>query len=75
MQTEYDFVWPQPQSLIQTSDQVSPSQAQTSSQGSSDPLKASSTLSVSQHLHTRTPYSQHPKQNKTPKKARFVLLS
>ncbi|XP_015242112.1 PREDICTED: rab effector MyRIP-like isoform X2 [Cyprinodon variegatus] len=36
MQTEYDFVWPQPQSLIQTSELPSPSQPHTSSQ---DPLK------------------------------------
>ncbi|KAM4543742.1 rab effector MyRIP isoform 2-T3 [Fundulus diaphanus] len=36
MQTEYDFVWPQPQSVIQTSELPSPSQPHTSSQ---DPLK------------------------------------
>ncbi|XP_016524839.1 rab effector MyRIP isoform X4 [Poecilia formosa] len=36
MQTEYDFVWPQPQSLVQTSELPSPSQPHTSSQ---DPLK------------------------------------
>ncbi|KAM7369998.1 hypothetical protein PAMP_011285 [Pampus punctatissimus] len=39
MQTEYDFVWPQPQSLIQPSDLPSPSQPQASSQGPEDPLK------------------------------------
>ncbi|XP_051910393.1 rab effector MyRIP isoform X1 [Hippocampus zosterae] len=54
MQTEYDFVWPQPQSLIQTSDQVSSSQAQPSSRGSSDPLKASSTLSRSRSAFSLT---------------------
>ncbi|XP_047204910.1 rab effector MyRIP isoform X1 [Girardinichthys multiradiatus] len=32
MQTEYDFVWPQPQSLIQTGELPSPSQPHTSSQ-------------------------------------------
>ncbi|XP_027861257.1 rab effector MyRIP isoform X2 [Xiphophorus couchianus] len=36
MQTEYDFVWPQPQSLVQTGELPSPSQPHTSSQ---DPLK------------------------------------
>ncbi|XP_077365667.1 rab effector MyRIP-like isoform X2 [Festucalex cinctus] len=54
MQTEYDFVWSQPQSVIQTSDQASPSQPQTSSQGSSDPLKASSTLSRSRSAFSLT---------------------
>ncbi|XP_077410874.1 rab effector MyRIP isoform X2 [Vanacampus margaritifer] len=54
MQTEYDFVWPQPQSLIQTSDQASQSQPQTSSQGSSDPLKASSSLSRSRSAFSLT---------------------
>lgn len=43
MQTEYDFVWPLPQSLIQTSELPSPSQPQTS-QGQQDPLKASYSL-------------------------------
>ncbi|KAM9712202.1 rab effector MyRIP isoform 2-T2 [Menidia menidia] len=41
MQTEYDFVWPQPQSLIQPSELPSPSQPHTSSQ---DPLKTSYSL-------------------------------
>ncbi|XP_057680316.1 rab effector MyRIP isoform X2 [Corythoichthys intestinalis] len=54
MQTEYDFVWPQSQSLIQTSDQASPSQPQTSSQGSSDPLKTSSALSRSRSAFSLT---------------------
>ncbi|XP_054893803.1 rab effector MyRIP isoform X4 [Poeciliopsis prolifica] len=36
MQTEYDFVWPQSQSLVQTVELPSPSQPHTSSQ---DPLK------------------------------------
>ncbi|XP_008436820.1 rab effector MyRIP isoform X3 [Poecilia reticulata] len=36
MQTEYDFVWPQPQSLVQSGELPSPSQPHTSSQ---DPLK------------------------------------
>ncbi|KAM4533556.1 rab effector MyRIP isoform 2-T2 [Odontesthes bonariensis] len=41
MQTEYDFVWPQPQSLIQPGELPSPSQPHTSSQ---DPLKTSYSL-------------------------------
>ncbi|XP_070784453.1 rab effector MyRIP [Enoplosus armatus] len=44
MQTEYDFVWPQPQSLIQPSELPSPSQPQVSSQGPQDPLKTSYSL-------------------------------
>ncbi|KAJ0059539.1 hypothetical protein NL108_001896, partial [Boleophthalmus pectinirostris] len=40
MQTEYDTAWPQPQSLIQTSELPSPSLPQTSSQGPQDPLRA-----------------------------------
>ncbi|KAM7390592.1 hypothetical protein PAMA_008660 [Pampus argenteus] len=44
MQTEYDFVWPQPQSLIQPSEHPSPSQPQASSQGPEDPLKTSYSL-------------------------------
>lgn len=47
MQTEYDFVWPQTQSLIQTSELPSPSQPQASSQGPQDPLKTSYSLWVS----------------------------
>ncbi|KAF7661767.1 hypothetical protein LDENG_00253560 [Lucifuga dentata] len=41
MQTEYDFVWPQPQCQfqIQPSELNSPSQPQASSQGLQDPLK------------------------------------
>ncbi|XP_061522917.1 rab effector MyRIP isoform X3 [Phycodurus eques] len=54
MQTEYDLVWPQPQSLIQTSEQASPSQPQTSSQGPSDPLKASFSLSRSRSAFSLT---------------------
>ncbi|XP_077591989.1 rab effector MyRIP [Stigmatopora nigra] len=54
MQTEYDFVWPQSQSLNQTSDQTSPSHPQTSSQGSSDPLKTSFTLSRSRSAFSLT---------------------
>ncbi|KAM9774610.1 rab effector MyRIP isoform 1-T1 [Syngnathus typhle] len=54
MQTEYDFVWPPPQSLTQTSDQVSPSRAQTSSQGSSERLKTSFTLSRSRSAFSLT---------------------
>ncbi|XP_041824563.1 rab effector MyRIP isoform X2 [Melanotaenia boesemani] len=41
MQTEYDLVWPQPQSHIQPSELPSPSQPHTSSQ---DPLKTSYSL-------------------------------
>ncbi|XP_044033062.1 rab effector MyRIP isoform X1 [Siniperca chuatsi] len=44
MQTEYEFVWPQPQSLIQPSELPSPSQPQASSQGPQDPLKTSYSL-------------------------------
>ncbi|XP_059182769.1 rab effector MyRIP [Centropristis striata] len=44
MQTEYDFVWPQPQSLIQPSELPSPSQPQASSQGPQDPHKTSYSL-------------------------------
>ncbi|XP_008293757.1 rab effector MyRIP [Stegastes partitus] len=44
MQTEYDFVWPQPQSLIQPSELSSPSQPHASSQGPQDPLKTSYSL-------------------------------
>ncbi|XP_018548635.1 rab effector MyRIP isoform X2 [Lates calcarifer] len=44
MQTEYDFVWPQPQPLIQSSELPSPSQPHSSSQGPQDPLKSSSSL-------------------------------
>lgn len=52
MQTEYDFVWPQPQSLIQPSELPSPSQPQASSQGPQDPLKTSYSLWVSPCLHS-----------------------
>ncbi|XP_047185913.1 rab effector MyRIP isoform X2 [Scophthalmus maximus] len=44
MQTEYDFVWPQPQSLIQPGEPPSPSQPHTSAQGPQDPLKTSYSL-------------------------------
>ncbi|XP_054478960.1 rab effector MyRIP isoform X2 [Anoplopoma fimbria] len=44
MQTEYDFVWPQPQSLIQSSELPSPSQPQASSTGPQDPHKTSYSL-------------------------------
>ncbi|XP_028289230.1 LOW QUALITY PROTEIN: rab effector MyRIP-like [Parambassis ranga] len=44
MQTEYDFVWPQSQSLIQPSELPSPSQPHSSSQGPQDPLKTSYSL-------------------------------
>lgn len=47
MQTEYDFVWPQSQSLIQPSELPSPSQPHTSSQGPQNPLKTSYSLYVS----------------------------
>ncbi|XP_054621215.1 rab effector MyRIP isoform X2 [Dunckerocampus dactyliophorus] len=54
MQTEYDFVWPQPQSLIQPSDQASASQPQTSSQGPREPLKTSAALSRSRSAFSLT---------------------
>nr|XP_061821565.1 rab effector MyRIP-like isoform X4 [Nerophis lumbriciformis] len=54
MQTEYDFVWPQPQSLIQPSDQASASQPQTFLQGPADPHKASFTLSRSRSAFSLT---------------------
>ncbi|KAM6900699.1 rab effector MyRIP isoform 2-T2 [Xenentodon cancila] len=51
MQTEYDFVWPQPQSLIQPSDLASLSQPQASSQ---DPIKTSHALSRSRSAFSLT---------------------
>ena len=53
MQTEYDFVWPQPQSLIQPSELSSPSQAQAPSQEPQDPIKTSSSLWVSLCLQAK----------------------
>ncbi|TNN89056.1 Rab effector MyRIP [Liparis tanakae] len=44
MQTEYDFVWPQSQSLIQPSGLPSPSEPHASSIGPQDPLKTSYSL-------------------------------
>uniref|UniRef100_UPI0037E95CC3 rab effector MyRIP n=1 Tax=Semicossyphus pulcher TaxID=241346 RepID=UPI0037E95CC3 len=44
MQTEYDFVWPQPSSLMPAGELSSPSQTQTSSQGQGDTLRNSYTL-------------------------------
>ncbi|XP_056290102.1 rab effector MyRIP isoform X2 [Pseudoliparis swirei] len=44
MQTEYDFVWPQTQSLIQPSELPSPSEPHASSIGPQDPLKTSYSL-------------------------------
>lgn len=46
MQTEYDFVWPNPQTLIQSSELASPSQAQASLEEPQDPLKTSYSLWV-----------------------------
>lgn len=51
MQAEYDFVWPNPQTLIQPSDLPSPSQAQASLEEAQDPLKTSYSLWVSVCLH------------------------
>lgn len=53
MQTEYDFVWPQSQSLIQPSELPSPSQPQASSQETQDPLKTSYSLWVSLLLQAK----------------------
>lgn len=53
MQTEYDFVWPQSQSLIQPSELPSPSQPQASSQEPQDPLKTSYSLWVSLCLQAK----------------------
>lgn len=53
MQTEYDFVWPQPQSLIQPSELPSPSQPQASSQQPQDPLKTSYSLWVSVSIQAK----------------------
>ena len=53
MQTEYDFVWPQPQSLIQPSELSSPSQAQAPSQEPQDPIKTSYSLWVSLCLQAK----------------------
>lgn len=50
MQTEYDFVWPQPQTLIQPGELPSLSQAQASSQEPQDLLKTSYSLWVSRCL-------------------------
>ncbi|CAJ1082313.1 rab effector MyRIP isoform X4 [Xyrichtys novacula] len=44
MQTEYDFVWPPPQSLMPSGELTSPSQTQGSSQGGQDTLRTSYTL-------------------------------
>ncbi|XP_053715863.1 rab effector MyRIP isoform X1 [Synchiropus splendidus] len=44
MHTDYDFVWPQAQSLIQSSEVTSPSQPQASSQGPKDPLQPTYSL-------------------------------
>nr|XP_057915340.1 rab effector MyRIP isoform X2 [Doryrhamphus excisus] len=54
MQTEYDFVWPHPQSLIQSADQASAPLPHTSSQGPPDPLKASAALSRSRSAFSLT---------------------
>lgn len=53
MQTEYDFVWPNPQSLIQSSELPSPSQAQASLEKPQDPLKTSYSLWVSVCLQAK----------------------
>lgn len=54
MQTEYDFVWPQPQTLIQPSELPSPSQAQAPSQEpQDDPIKTSYSLWVSLCLQAK----------------------
>ncbi|XP_029002212.1 rab effector MyRIP isoform X2 [Betta splendens] len=49
---QYDFVWPQPQSLIQPSEPPSPSQPRSSTRGPQDPLRASYTL-----LRSRSAFS------------------
>ncbi|XP_069368164.1 rab effector MyRIP isoform X4 [Paralichthys olivaceus] len=54
MQTEYDFVWSQSQSLIQPSNLPSPSEPHTSSQGPQDPLKTSNSLWRSQSAFSLT---------------------
>ncbi|XP_026148257.1 rab effector MyRIP isoform X3 [Mastacembelus armatus] len=54
MQTDYDFVWPQPQYLIQPSELPSPSQPHASSQGPQDPLKTSNSLWRSQSAFSLT---------------------
>ncbi|XP_029313864.1 LOW QUALITY PROTEIN: rab effector MyRIP [Cottoperca gobio] len=54
MQTEYDFVWPQPQSLIQSGELSSPSLPQASSHGPQDPLKTSYSLWRSQSAFSLT---------------------
>lgn len=53
MQTEYDFVWPNPQTLIQSSELPSPSQAQASLEEPQDPLKTSDSLWVSVCLQAK----------------------
>lgn len=54
MQTEYDFVWPNPPSLIQSSELPSPSQAQASLEEPQDPLKTSYSLWVSVCLQAKS---------------------
>lgn len=46
MQTEYDFVWPNPQTLIQSSELPTPSQARASLEEPQDPLKTPYSLWV-----------------------------
>lgn len=55
MQTEYDFVWPNPQTLIQSGElpSPSPSQAQASLEEPQDPLKTSYSLWVSVCLQAK----------------------
>nr|XP_020465230.1 rab effector MyRIP-like isoform X2 [Monopterus albus] len=54
MHREYDFVWSQPQSLIQHSELPSPSQPHASSQGPQDPLATSYSLWRSQSAFSLT---------------------
>ncbi|XP_029385455.1 rab effector MyRIP isoform X2 [Echeneis naucrates] len=55
MQTEYDFVWPQPQPLIQPTELPSPSQPHaSSSQGPQDPPKTPNSLWRSQSAFSLT---------------------
>ncbi|KAF3703511.1 Rab effector MyRIP Exophilin-8 Myosin VIIa- and Rab-interacting protein [Channa argus] len=54
MQTEYDFVWPQPQPLIQPGEPPSPSQPHSSSQGPQDTLRSPYTLLRSQSAFSLT---------------------
>lgn len=63
MQTEYDYVWPNPQTLIPPSELPSPSQAQASLEEPQDPLKTSYSLWVSVCLQAKKGPNMPPRRN------------